>query len=161
MIKKALERWVDKPARDSGIQPGGSDSRVTQYEEKIPVLILFFEDLLNIEETLTRERPAVVVLDMKGYFQGELEKFRNGCAQLFAQAVYFKVLAIGNTVRKESSVIKDVVSDWCMDTPIDPVLIVSKVRMLLASGAKSGSNGNNQSDTDVLMSNLMGFLNIK
>lgn len=170
MIQKTLERWVDIPANNASTQAGhrppgsrqssSGQSGDTPNEDKIPVMLLL-KDLRYIAEILTREKPAVVVLDTKGYFQGELEKFRNGCAQLFAQAIYFKVLAIGSSEHKDSPVFGDVVNDWCLDTPIDPALIVSKVKRLLAADAESGIDENGQADSDDLMDNLMGFLNIK
>ncbi|MBF0487628.1 MAG: hypothetical protein HQK98_05645 [Nitrospirae bacterium] len=167
MIQKALQMWVEVPAYEpiggvqpGGVQPGGAGYGGGQSEEGVPALLLL-KNLLHAAETITRDEPAVVVLDTKGFYPGELEKFRNCCARLFAQAVPFKVLAIGNSGHKDSVIIKDVVSDWCMDTPIDPVLIVSKVKMLLAVGNEIGINDGRPSETDVLLDNLIDFLHIK
>ncbi|MEO5360749.1 MAG: hypothetical protein H7843_09940 [Nitrospirota bacterium] len=158
MIQKALEKWVDVPVSTDGTPPGtiypGIHHSSGQHEPEM----LLLKNLLYTTETITRYKPAVVVLDTKGYFQGELDKFRNSCVQLFAQALQFKVLAIGNTESRDSSILKDVVSDWCMDTPFDPVLIASKVKMLLTDTTVGQVR---QSETDVLLDNLIGFLNIK
>ncbi|MBF0553947.1 MAG: hypothetical protein HQK96_05235 [Nitrospirae bacterium] len=173
MIQKALQKWVEVPvyetvggAQSGGAQPGGIQSGGTSYrggqsEEKNMPALLLLKNLLYAAETITRDKPAVVVLDTKGFYPGELEKFRSCCAQLFAEAMPFKILAIGNSEHKDSSILRDVVSDWCMDTPIDPVLIVSKVKMLLAANGKIGINDSRQSETDVLLDNLIGFLHIK
>ncbi|MBF0402777.1 hypothetical protein [Candidatus Magnetominusculus xianensis] len=156
MIQKALEKWVDVPVSTGGT-PSGATYPVAYHSsgQHEPILL---KNLLYTTETITRDKPAVVVLDTKGYFQGELDKFRNSCVHLFAQALLFKVLAIGNSESRDSSILKDVVSDWCMDTPFDPVLIASKVKMLLTDTAAGQKR---QSESDVLLDNLIGFLNIK
>ncbi|MBF0567993.1 MAG: hypothetical protein HQK95_03920 [Nitrospirae bacterium] len=167
MIQKALQKWVEVPADEtigsvqSGDSPhGGTSYSVGQSGEDVPALLLL-KNLLYAAEAIARDKPAVVVLDTKGFYPGELEKFRNCCAQLFAQAAPFKVLAIGNSEHKDLAILKDVVSDWCMDTPIDPVLIVSKVKMLLTADNEIGINDGRPSEADDLLDNLIGFLHIK
>jgi hypothetical protein len=157
LIQKALVRWAVAPA---GVATGSAQQHVNANHEEM-LTPLLFKDIIHTGEILARELPTVVVLDTKGYFSGELEKFRNGCSQVSAQTLPLKVLAIGNAADKNLLVLNDVATEWCMDTPLDPMLIASKVKALLDAGIKPGGHNGVQPETDVLLEDLKGFLNIK
>ncbi|MCG6551210.1 MAG: hypothetical protein L7F77_02690 [Candidatus Magnetominusculus sp. LBB02] len=153
MIQKALQRLLSQrnDTRQSGVAAPGS----AYFADVVPEAVVL-KSLFNIVETFKREMPAVVVLDTKGYFHGELQQFSDGCARMFKEAAPFKVLAIGNKEQKDS--LTTIASDWCDDSPFDPVLIVQRATLLLSA---SGQSDTGVSDTDVLRDDLIGFLKIK
>ncbi|MBF0319566.1 MAG: hypothetical protein HQL01_07175 [Nitrospirae bacterium] len=157
LIQKALERWAGLP--HVGTPNGGTSG------EEIPIPLLF-KDVIHTGDILGREAPLVVVLDTKGYFSGELEKFRNSFARVSAEMLpALKLLAIGDFTDKNLSALNKIVTDWCMDTPLDPMLIVSKVKVLLDTGdtgdAVNKGAVHDTPETDVLLEDLKVFLNIK
>nr|AMP41548.1 hypothetical protein [uncultured Nitrospirota bacterium] len=101
----------------------------------------------------------IVIIDAYSYTHAELKAFKQAASDVFAQMHVIVLMDSNDNVDFD---VQCASIDFCNPFPIDPDLIVSKVKGLL----DSKDSGNSQSppppkDDDTLLNNLRGFLNLK
>ncbi|MBF0538300.1 MAG: hypothetical protein HQL03_08630 [Nitrospirae bacterium] len=100
--------------------------------------------------------PRVVIIDAYSYTHAELKAFKQAASDVFAN---MHVIILKTPYDNRDIDVQCASIDLCDPIPIDPDLIVSKVKALMDLRDTGQSQPPKEDDT--LLDNLRGFLNLK
>ncbi|MBF0609101.1 MAG: hypothetical protein HQL61_16300 [Magnetococcales bacterium] len=103
--------------------------------------------------------PGIVIIDAYSYTRAELKAFKEAASDIFARmhAVVLKVPHDNTDFEVQCRSMNS-----CVPVPIDPDLIVAKVKALMASKDAADARPTPAAkDEDKLLNDLRGFLNLK
>ncbi|MBF0318035.1 MAG: hypothetical protein HQL04_07650 [Nitrospirae bacterium] len=106
--------------------------------------------------------PGIVVIDAYSYTHAELKAFRQAASDIFAQ---MHVVVLRATQDNTDFEVQCASIDFCNPIPLDPDLIISKIRRLMtprdAADAAETPPAPAAKEDNTLLNNLRGFLNLK
>lgn len=112
---------------------------------------LLFSKILGIRDTIAKHTPSVVIFDTYSCFSEEIKQIRNLCRTLEETAA----IVLGDPSIMEGFDRPSISKARFLSDPLDPELIVSKVKEIFTSKAKE-----KRSKSDALESNLKHFLKL-
>jgi len=107
--------------------------------------------ILGAKDAIAKHAPGVVIFDISSYFSEEVNQIRNLCGTL----EHTPVILLGDrsiTDRFEGTGIRE---ELFLSDPLDPELIVAKVKEVLSLKVKE-----KPSESDTLEEDLKDFLNL-
>ena len=113
---------------------------------------LFFTRILEAGRAIARHTPEVVIFDTVGCFAEEINNLRNLC-RLQADTVAIVLGAAAVVEGFKGPLIR---SDLCLSEPLDPELIVTKLKELMMFQEEEKC-----ADNDTLEKNLKHLLNLE
>ena len=112
---------------------------------------LLLRMILGAKDTIAKHAPGIVIFDISSYFSEEVNQIRNLCGTL----EHTPVILLGDRSITDRFEGTEISKELFLSDPLDPELIVAKVKEILSLKAKE-----KPSEGDTLEDNLKHFLNL-
>jgi len=109
------------------------------------ITALWAGSILDIRDAISKQTPIVAILDTKDSLAGEIDFLQNLCRTL--QDLIFIVLGIPSVINTFEG--PGVHKELCLADPLDPELIVSKVKESLLAQSRIKENKHDRLENDL------------